>query len=152
MDELSKNYLQKYLDGLKLWGNKWFFCNLPLLCILYKSLEKYDKITKSFYKNTTCLFTILTNIIQAKTKQNKKTKKNFFKWTWVSRVALVVKNPPANAGDARDMSLIPGLGSEKWNPWSEKWNPTPVFLPGKFHGQRSQAGYSPRGRKETEMT
>ena len=110
MDELSKNYLQKYLDGLKLGGNKWFFCNLPLLCILYKSLEKYDKITKSFYKNTTCLFTILTNIIQAKTKQNKKTKKNFFKWTWVSRVALVVKNPPANAGDARDMSLIPGLG------------------------------------------
>ena len=108
MDELSKNYLQKYLDGLKLWGNKWFFCNLPLLCILYKSLEKYDKITKSFYKNTTCLFTILTNIIQAKTKQNKT--KNFFKWTWVSRVALVVKNPPANAGDARDMSLIPGLG------------------------------------------
>ena len=27
-----------------------------------------------------------------------------------SRVALVVKNPPANAGDKRDMGLIPGLG------------------------------------------
>ena len=27
-----------------------------------------------------------------------------------SQVALVVKNPPANAGDARDMGLIPGLG------------------------------------------
>ena len=27
-----------------------------------------------------------------------------------SQVALVVKNPPANAGDIRDMSLIPGLG------------------------------------------
>ena len=28
----------------------------------------------------------------------------------VSQVALVVKNPPANAGDIRDVSLIPGLG------------------------------------------
>ena len=30
-------------------------------------------------------------------------------------------------------------------PWSKKWHPTPVFLPGKFHGQRSVAGYSPMG-------
>ena len=29
---------------------------------------------------------------------------------WASQVALVVKNPPANAGDPRDMGLIPGLG------------------------------------------
>ena len=28
---------------------------------------------------------------------------------WASQVALVVKNPPANAGDARDMGSIPGL-------------------------------------------
>ena len=32
-------------------------------------------------------------------------------------------------------------------PWSKKWQPTPVFLPGKFHGQRSLAGCSPWGRK-----
>ena len=37
-------------------------------------------------------------------------------------------------------------------PWSRKWQPTPVFLPGEFHGQRSLAGYSPRGRKESDMT
>ena len=37
-------------------------------------------------------------------------------------------------------------------PWSTKWQPTPVFLPGKFHGQRSLAGYSPWGHKETQMT
>ena len=30
---------------------------------------------------------------------------------WASRVALVIKNPPANAGDIRDTSLIPRLGS-----------------------------------------
>ena len=33
-------------------------------------------------------------------------------------------------------------------PWSRKWLPTPVFLPGKSHGQRSLAGYSPYARKE----
>ena len=36
--------------------------------------------------------------------------------------------------------------------WSKKWQPTPVFLPGKSHGQRSLAGYSPWGRKELDTT
>ena len=30
-------------------------------------------------------------------------------------------------------------------PWSREWLPTPVFLPGKSHGQRSLVGYSPWG-------
>ena len=30
-------------------------------------------------------------------------------------------------------------------PWRRKWQPTPVFLPGKAHGQRGLAGYSPWG-------
>ena len=34
--------------------------------------------------------------------------------------------------------------------WSRKWQPTPVFLPGKFHGQKSLAGYSPWGHKESD--
>ena len=37
-------------------------------------------------------------------------------------------------------------------PWSRKWQPTPVFLPGKLHGQRSLVGYSPWGRKESDTT
>ena len=37
-------------------------------------------------------------------------------------------------------------------PWSRKWQPTPVFLRGKFHGQRSLAGYSPWDPKESAMT
>ena len=37
-------------------------------------------------------------------------------------------------------------------PWRKKWQPTPVFLPGEFHGQRSLSGYSPRDRKESDMT
>ena len=35
---------------------------------------------------------------------------------------------------------------------SKMRQPTPVFLPGKSHGQRSLAGYSPKGRKESDMT
>ena len=55
-------------------------------------------------------------------------------------VGLVVKNPPANAGD---MGLIPRSGI----PWRRKWQLTPVYLPGESHGQRSLAGYSPWGPK-----
>ena len=32
-------------------------------------------------------------------------------------------------------------------PWRREWLPTPVFLPGEFHGQRSLVGYSPWGRR-----
>ena len=36
--------------------------------------------------------------------------------------------------------------------WRRKWQPTPVFLPGESHGQRSLGGYSPWGRKESNTT
>ena len=55
----------------------------------------------------------------------------------------VLGNPSASAGDARDMG---------WIPWRRKWQPTPVFLPGKFYGQRSLAGYSSWDHKESHIT
>ena len=64
-------------------------------------------------------------------------------------MALEVKNPPANAGNIGDMGLIPGSGRF---PWRRAWQPTPVFLPGETHGQRSLEGYSPWGRKELNTT
>ena len=36
--------------------------------------------------------------------------------------------------------------------YKTKWQPTPVLLPGKSHGRRSLVGYSPWGRKESDMT
>ena len=36
--------------------------------------------------------------------------------------------------------------------WRRAWQPTPVFLPGEFHGLRNLEGYSPWGRKESDMT
>ena len=53
----------------------------------------------------------------------------------------LVENPSTNAGD---LGSIPGSGS---SPGEGKWQPTPVFLPGKSHGQRNPAGYSPWGCK-----
>ena len=53
----------------------------------------------------------------------------------------LVKNPPAKAG----------YNSLKI-PWRRKWQSTPVLLPGKSHGQRSLAGYSPWGHKESDTT
>ena len=52
----------------------------------------------------------------------------------------VIKNLPANAGG---LGLIPGSGRCPFP--GRKWQPTPVFLPGRSHGQRSLAGYSPWG-------
>ena len=68
-----------------------------------------------------------------------------------SQMALALKNQPANAGDKK----------HRFDRWVEKidrrraWQPIPAFLLGASHGQRSLAGYSPQGCKEshrTEMT
>ena len=51
------------------------------------------------------------------------------------------KESVCNAGD---------LGFNPWfgkMPWRREWQPTPIFLPGEFHGQRSLVGYSPRDRR-----
>ena len=52
------------------------------------------------------------------------------------------KKSACNAGD---LGLIPGVF-----PWRRAWQPTPVFLSGESHGQRSLVGYGPWGRKESD--
>ena len=58
----------------------------------------------------------------------------------------MVKNLPASAGY---VGLIAGWGRSSRR---RKWQPTPVFLLGKSHGQRSLAGYNPQGPKEWDTT
>ena len=53
-----------------------------------------------------------------------------------------------SACNARDLGSIPRSG----NPWRREWQPTPIFLPGEFHGQRSLAGYSAWGCQELDTT
>ena len=63
-------------------------------------------------------------------------------------VAQMIKNLPAKQ-ETLESRFNPWI--EKI-PWRRKRQPTPVFLPGKFRGQRSLVGYSPQGRKESDMT
>ena len=60
------------------------------------------------------------------------------------------------AGDSEGKEFackVGDLGSiPSGHPWRREWQPAPVLLPGKFHRQRSLAGYSPRGHKESDMT
>ena len=63
---------------------------------------------------------------------------------WVSLLPQAVKNLPA-VQETQVFSWVRKI------PWRREWLPTPVFLPGEFHGQRSLAGYSPWGCKELDM-
>ena len=63
--------------------------------------------------------------------------------SWAFQVALMVKNLPNNAVDMRcgfDLSV-------RKIPWRRTQQPTPVFLFGESHGQRSLVGYSSRGHR-----
>ena len=61
------------------------------------------------------------------------------KWTLGFPGGSVAKNPPL---------VQDTLGRE--DPLQKEWQPTPVFLPGESHGQRSLVGYSPRGHREAD--
>ena len=65
---------------------------------------------------------------------------------WNRGASLVVQHE-VSACSAGDVGSIPGSGKP---PWRRKWQPTPAFLPGKSHGERSLAGHSPQGCKEFE--
>ena len=60
--------------------------------------------------------------------------------TGASRVALVVKNPPANAGDLRDAGSIPGLVRF---PVGGHDSPLQYTFLGESHGQEDLAGCGP---------
>ena len=64
---------------------------------------------------------------------------------WAPQVAQMIRNPLS-----MHESGVQSLGQE--DPWRRKWQPIPVVLPGESHGQRSLVGYSPWGRKESDIT
>ena len=62
----------------------------------------------------------------------------------------MVTKGPLSAGD-----IYKKRGFDAWVgkiPWKRAWQPTPAFLPGEFHEQRSLADYSPWGCKESDTT
>ena len=64
-------------------------------------------------------------------------------------MAVVVKNLPCQCREHERSRF--DLWVRK-TPWRRAWQPTPVFLPGDVHGQRSLVGYSSWGHKELDMT
>ena len=82
-------------------------------------------------------------------------------WLWVLHRTLVKCSHPRllrwlpwwlsgeeSTCQCRGPRFYPWVGKV---PWRRKWQPTPVFLPGKSHGQRSLVGYSPWGRKRVRQ-
>ena len=62
------------------------------------------------------------------------------------KVTQMIKKESATMQETQVLSL----GME--DPWRREWQPTPVLLPGEFHGLRSLAGYNPWGHKESDTT
>ena len=60
-----------------------------------------------------------------------------------SQVTEMVKNPST----MQEIWVDPGV---RMIPWRREWLPTPLFLPGEFHGQRKLAGYSPWDCKQLD--
>ena len=65
---------------------------------------------------------------------------------WEKLILKSHRNEQTNAGDP---GLIPGLGRSTGE---GVWQPTPIFLPGEFHWQRSLVGYSAWSYKESHTT
>ena len=67
-------------------------------------------------------------------------------YSWASQAVLAVKNLPAIAVRHKRREFSPRVGKI---PWRRAWQPTPEFLPGGSHRQRSLAGCNPKGHKKT---
>ena len=77
---------------------------------------------------------------------------------WVTELNWILSNRLPRWHSGKESACQPKRCKRcRFNPWIRKiswrraWQPTPVFLPGKSHGQRSMAGYSPWVAKELEM-
>ena len=73
----------------------------------------------------------------------------------IKLISLRVRYFPGGSDGKTSVYNVEDLGSISGSgrfPWRRKWQSTPVILPGKSHGQRSLVGYSPWGRKESDMT
>ena len=75
---------------------------------------------------------------------------------YIERCIITYLASPLRVSDSKEFACnVRDPGFELWVgkiPWGRKWQPTPVFLPGEFHGRRSLVGHSPWGCKESDTT
>ena len=82
-------------------------------------------------------------------------KKKCKKAKWLSEEPLQIAGASLVAQRLKRLLVMRRPGFDPWVgkiPWRRKWQPTPVFMPGESHGQRSQVGYRPWGCKESDTT
>ena len=83
--------------------------------------------------------------VPQKTKNSCYMRQHSHSWAYICRM----QESACQCGRRKRLGFDPWVGKF---PWSRKSQPAPVFLPGKFHGQRSLAGYSPWGHKQSDTT
>jgi len=113
----------------------------------YENLQKqtaaiYVKFLKHCMEGVTVQFTLVSVISTAFTLTDMNREAVFFKvvlpW-WLSG-----KESVCQCRRGKRCRFDPWV---RKIPWRRKWQPTPVFLPGESHGQRSLVGYNPSGHK-----
>ena len=105
--------------------------------LLFNALSRF---VKAFLPRSKCLSILWLQSLPTENLEPRKIKS-----VTVSLVAQIVKHL-----SAMQETQVQSLGWE--DPLEKEWQPTPVFLPGEFHGQRSLAGYSPWGHRELNTT
>ena len=76
---------------------------------------------------------------------------------WQAMVHSIAESQTGGAGGKEPACQCRRRWRHGFDPWVGKiswrraWQPTPVFLPEKFHGQRSLLGCSPWGRSQTQL-
>ena len=111
---------------------------LPLRTLQAQILQWYFKVRSSFFRERHSSQGI-----------------SFFSYLKRNNLGFKLNSFKCNQNHSTQWTLIfpsrfyPWIGKILWR---RKWKPTPVLLPGKSHGQRSVVGYSPWGRKESDMT
>ena len=98
----------------------------------------------SIFLTLTCVFSVFFFFVYFLKELFKKAKRIIGLPGWLSG-----KKSACQCRECKRHGCDPWVGKI---PWRRKWQLTPVFLPGEFHGQSSLAGYSPRGRKESDKT
>ena len=77
-----------------------------------------------------------------------------FTATWMQLEIIILSKSDRERQMPYDITYMWNLkyDTNKLTYWRRKWQPTPVFLPGEFHGQRSLAGYIVHEIAELDMT
>ena len=79
----------------------------------------------------------------------------WFRWTYMQSKNGDTESREQTIGPHRGTREQDELGDLDWHihtTWRRAWQPSPVFLPGESHGQRSLVGYSPQGCTESDTT